>query len=181
MLERQSISERQTRALGRALGRLCRAGDVVAVLGPLGAGKTRFVQGLALGLGVARPRDVVSPTFTLIDEHPGRLTLWHADLYRVEREEDLEQIGLREMLPSDGVTAIEWLDRFPAWFPRDYLEVRLAIGKGTRRGVTAKAHGRRSALLLGDWLECAMAGRLRRRPRPRRGRSVSRKPARSRG
>ena len=153
MFERLSISERQTRALGRALGRRCRAGDVVAVLGPLGAGKTRFVQGLARGLGVERPRDVVSPTFTLIDEHPGRLTLWHADLYRLEREEDLEQIGLSEILRGDGVTAIEWLDRFPAWFPRDYLAVRLGIGRGTLRRVCAEAHGPRSLELLARWLD----------------------------
>ena len=169
MLERLSISERQTRALGRALGRLCRAGDVVAVLGPLGAGKTRFVQGLAAGLGVERIRDVVSPTFTLIDEHPGRLTLWHADLYRVDREEDLEQIGLREILPGDGVTAVEWLDRFPALFPRDYLEVRLAIGKGTRRRLTARAHGRRALALLDAWMGRPARGHApRHRPSPSR-------------
>jgi tRNA threonylcarbamoyladenosine biosynthesis protein TsaE len=139
-------------ALGRALGRLCRSGDVIAVGGPLGAGKTRFVQGIARGVGVKRPDDVVSPTFTLIDEHPGRLTLWHADVYRIEREEDLEQIGLRELLPGDGVTAVEWLDRFPRYLPPDYLSVRLEMEEGTRRRIVAEPHGPRSEDLLEAWL-----------------------------
>ena len=152
MRTRVSTSERQTRALGRALGKLCRPGDVISLVGPLGAGKTRFVQGLALGLGVRRPADVVSPTFTLIDEHPGRITLWHADLYRIDRDEDLEQIGLRELLPGEGVTAIEWLDRFPASRPRDFLEVALAMGKGTRRRMVARPHGPRASALLRAWL-----------------------------
>jgi tRNA threonylcarbamoyladenosine biosynthesis protein TsaE len=164
MNERLSLSERQTRALGRGLGLCCRAGDVVAVLGPLGAGKTRFVQGLARGLGVERPRDVVSPTFTLIDEHPGRLTLWHADLYRIDREEDLGRIGLREILPGDGVTAVEWLDRFPAMMPRDFLEVRLTIGRASRRGIQATAHGPRSQELLAAWLAPRRPARPRRKP-----------------
>jgi tRNA threonylcarbamoyladenosine biosynthesis protein TsaE len=162
MDERLSLSERQTHALGRGLGLCCRAGDVIAVLGPLGAGKTRFVQGLARGLDVERPRDVVSPTFTLVDEHPGRLTLWHADLYRIDREDDLERIGLREILPGDGVTAVEWLDRFPAWMPRDYLEVRLTIGRGSRRGIQATAHGMRSQALLAAWLGPRRPARSRR-------------------
>jgi tRNA threonylcarbamoyladenosine biosynthesis protein TsaE len=149
---RVSSSEHKTQSLGRALGRLCRAGDVIVLGGSLGAGKTCFVQGLARGIGVARPRDVVSPTFTLIDEHPGRVTLWHADLYRIEREEDLEQIGLRELLPGEGVTAIEWLDRFPAWRPADYLEVRLEMRRGTRRRIVAAAHGSRAGELLRAWL-----------------------------
>lgn len=99
-----------------------------------------------------RPDDVVSPTYTLIDEHPGRLTLWHADVYRLEREQDLEQIGLRELLPGDGVTAVEWLDRFPCYVPPDYLSVRLEMGRGTRRRIVAESHGPRSGELLKAWL-----------------------------
>jgi len=147
-----SKSARQTCRLGLALGKLCRPGDVIALVGPLGAGKTCFVQGLARGLGVNRPLDVVSPTFTLIDEHPGRFTLWHADLYRIDREEDLQQIGLRDLLPGEGVTAIEWLDRFPAYRPPDYLEVRMEMRRGTRRHLAAVPHGPRATALARAWL-----------------------------
>jgi tRNA threonylcarbamoyladenosine biosynthesis protein TsaE len=125
--------------LGERLGRVLAVGDVVGLTGPLGAGKTTFVQGLARGLGV-RDRHVASPTFALVNEHPGRVPLVHADLYRIERPEELEELGLAEA-PDRAVLAVEWLDRFPEVAPAERLDVEIAIGEGGPRRLTFRARG----------------------------------------
>ena len=103
-------SEDETAALARDLAATLRAGDVLLLSGNLGAGKTAFVRGLADGLGID-PREVSSPTFTLVHEYRGgRLTLYHVDLYRLERAAT-EDLGLEELGAGDGVLAIEWPDR----------------------------------------------------------------------
>ena len=103
-------SEEETQNAARELAATLKAGDVVLLTGNLGAGKTAFVRGLASGLGVD-PEDVSSPTFTIVHEYRGgRLTLYHADLYRLDRAAT-EDIGLEEMGVKDGVLAIEWPDR----------------------------------------------------------------------
>ncbi|HTM30719.1 MAG TPA: tRNA (adenosine(37)-N6)-threonylcarbamoyltransferase complex ATPase subunit type 1 TsaE [Vicinamibacterales bacterium] len=108
--ERVTHSEAETAAVAREIASTLRAGDVLLLSGNLGAGKTAFVRGLAEGLGV-NPEDVSSPTFTLIHEYRGgRLTLYHADLYRLERAAT-EDLGLEEFGVIDGVLAIEWPDR----------------------------------------------------------------------
>jgi tRNA threonylcarbamoyladenosine biosynthesis protein TsaE len=107
---RTSHSERETAAIAKALAAELRAGDVLLLSGNLGAGKTAFVRGLAEGLGVD-PREVSSPTFTLVHEYRGgRLTLYHVDLYRLDRAAT-EDLGLEELGVRDGVLAIEWPDR----------------------------------------------------------------------
>lgn len=109
-------SEEETQDVAREFATSLGAGDVVLLSGTLGAGKTAFVRGLAVGLGVA-PDDVSSPTFTLIHEYRGgRLTLYHADLYRLSRAATVD-IGLEEMGVSDGVLAIEWPDRLTHTIP----------------------------------------------------------------
>jgi tRNA threonylcarbamoyladenosine biosynthesis protein TsaE len=103
-------SESETHGIARELAATLRAGDVLLLSGDLGAGKTTFVRGLADGLGID-PREVSSPTFTLVHEYRnGRLTLYHADLYRLERAAT-EDLGLEEIGVRDGVLAIEWPDR----------------------------------------------------------------------
>ncbi len=128
--------------LGAALGRSAGPGTVIALTGDLGAGKTVFVQGLAKGLEVPPSFYVTSPTYTLINEYPGRLTLFHIDLYRLAGGEDLDELGLEEILHGDGVVAIEWPDRLaPGELPADHLAVRIEIpdpeqeddGDGPRR------------------------------------------------
>ena len=110
MTERVTHSEAETAAVAREIATALQAGDVLLLSGNLGAGKTAFVRGLAEGLGVD-PEDVSSPTFTLIHEYRGgRLTLYHADLYRLERAAT-EDLGLEEFGVNDGVLAIEWPDR----------------------------------------------------------------------
>ena len=104
-------SEDETSTVGERLGASLRRGDVILLYGELGAGKTAFVRGLARGLG-ASPDDVSSPTFTLIQEYSGRLTLYHVDLYRLEPRE-IPDLGLDELVGGDGVVAIEWADRWP--------------------------------------------------------------------
>lgn len=118
--------EAATERLGETLGRLAEAGDIIALIGELGSGKTTLVRGLARGLGVAPEVAVVSPTFTIINEYPGgRLALYHLDLYRVAGEEQ-EELGLEETLYGAGVAAIEWAERL-AETPPERLEVRLSL------------------------------------------------------
>jgi tRNA threonylcarbamoyladenosine biosynthesis protein TsaE len=151
-LSRVTRSAAATQRLGEALGRLLRAGDVVALGGDLGAGKTCFAQGLARGLGVSPEERVQSPTFTIVSEHAGRLPLYHMDLYRIGGRGELADLGLEQYLEGAGVCAVEWLDRFPELAPADHLELRLAIVGPRRRTLTAVAHGPRSAELCAAWL-----------------------------
>jgi tRNA threonylcarbamoyladenosine biosynthesis protein TsaE len=106
-----SRSEEDTVEAGRQLAGKLRPGDVVLLSGPLGAGKTAFVRGLALGLG-ASPADVTSPTFTLIQEYRGASTLYHVDLYRLEPHE-VDDLGLDELMSGEAVVAVEWPERLP--------------------------------------------------------------------
>lgn len=123
-----------TRAVGRAVGECLRPGDVVALFGGLGAGKTVFVQGLALGLGVDAALPVTSPTFVLVSEYEGRVTLFHVDAYRLDRPAAFEALGADEMLFGRGVCAIEWADRVAACLPEARLDVTLEVeGENCRR------------------------------------------------
>jgi tRNA threonylcarbamoyladenosine biosynthesis protein TsaE len=113
-----SASPDQTRDIGRALGSVLRSGDFLALEGPLGAGKTQFIKGVAAGLGVPADEPVVSPTFVLVREYAGRLKLYHIDAYRLLTTADLLSLGLEEfMLDSGAVVALEWADRTPAAIP----------------------------------------------------------------
>ncbi len=127
-----SRSEAETEALGRAFAATLNAGDVVLLEGPLGAGKTAFVRGMARGLG-ANAGDVSSPTFTLLQEYAGRLTLFHADLYRLSPRE-VDELGLGE-LSTDGVLAVEWPERWTSP-PRDAIRVTIAKGDDDLRSIT---------------------------------------------
>jgi tRNA threonylcarbamoyladenosine biosynthesis protein TsaE len=123
----------ETKRLGAQLGRALAVGDVIALLGPLGSGKTTFAQGLAAGLEVAPDRHVASPTFALVNEHPARVPFVHADFYRVERPEELRELGLEEAYDRAAV-ALEWADRFPQIIPTDHLQITfVAQADGSRR------------------------------------------------
>jgi tRNA threonylcarbamoyladenosine biosynthesis protein TsaE len=130
---RVTRSEDETADVARELAAALKAGDVILLSGNLGAGKTAFVRGLASGLGID-PEDVSSPTFTLVHEYRGgRLTLYHADLYRLERIAT-EEIGLEEMGVADGVLAIEWPDRLAHAMP-GAREVQIEIVDENRRRI----------------------------------------------
>jgi tRNA threonylcarbamoyladenosine biosynthesis protein TsaE len=139
----------ETRALARRIAKVLRPGDVLGLVGDLGSGKTVFVQGLAAGLGIGKEARVRSPTFTVANVYEGgRLFLYHLDLYRLVDLSSLLGLGYEEYVYGEGVCAIEWLDRIPQAAPRDYLEVRFAIGEGNDREVTIEAHGARSEKIL---------------------------------
>ena len=138
---RVTRSEDDTADVARELAAALRAGDVILLSGNLGAGKTAFVRGLASGLGID-PEDVSSPTFTLVHEYRGgRLTLYHADLYRLERIAT-EDIGLEEMGVADGVLAIEWPDRLAHAMP-GAREVQIEIVDETTRQITMSRYSMR--------------------------------------
>ena len=139
-----------TEAAAAALGRLVRAGDVIALVGDLGAGKTTFVKGLAVGMGFAAL--VTSPTFTLVHIYEGaRAVLFHVDLYRLDDDSQLLDVGLDDLYRQEGVVAVEWFDRFPRAAPRDYLEVRLSVGADGTRTLAPAPHGARAAALAEAW------------------------------
>lgn len=139
-----------TETAGAALGALLAPGDVVALVGDLGAGKTTFVRGVATGLGA--PADAVaSPTFAICHEYAGRLALLHLDLYRLDRERELDDLGFDDLLARPGAAAvIEWADRYPHRLPPDHLVVTLAHA-GPARTLTATATGPRAQALLAAW------------------------------
>jgi tRNA threonylcarbamoyladenosine biosynthesis protein TsaE len=120
-----AASADETREIARSLAELLRPGDVVLLSGGLGAGKTTFAQGLAAGLGVQDA--VVSPTFTLAREYEGRLPLVHVDLYRLETEHEVLDLGLDDLVGDDGVLVVEWGDAAAAALGAERLEVRLVM------------------------------------------------------
>lgn len=121
---RFSKDETASREYGRRLAAFLQPGDVVALVGELGAGKTRFAQGLAVGLGVPPAVPVTSPTFTLLIVYSqGRLPFNHFDFYRIEKADELVNIGAEEYLWGEGVCAVEWAERFPSALPEETLWV----------------------------------------------------------
>jgi tRNA threonylcarbamoyladenosine biosynthesis protein TsaE len=145
-VELRAATAAEMQALGERLGRLLRVGDAVALIGPLGAGKTTFIQGLARGTGVPPDRHVASPTFALVNEHPGRVPLVHADLYRVAQRAELAELGLDEAADRAAL-AIEWLDRFPEVAPADRLEIAIEVEPDGARRLVARGLGPRGAAL----------------------------------
>jgi tRNA threonylcarbamoyladenosine biosynthesis protein TsaE len=138
-----SRSARQTRAWGKRLGKLLEGGEIIGLIGELGAGKTCFVRGMAEGLAVGGEAWVRSPTFTLINEYRGRVPVFHIDLYRVASGAELEGLNLREYLYADGVSVIEWFDHLPADEVDEYLEIRVIHVDAGERELMFAAHGER--------------------------------------
>lgn len=136
-----SHSEDQTRRLGMRLAALLEPGDVLALTGQLGTGKTRWVQGVCQGLNVTGT--VNSPTFTLVNEYYGRLPVYHIDLYRLSAPEEVLTFGLDDYLYGSGVSLIEWADRAEAYLPDDYLTVELYHLEETKRRVVLRPRGAR--------------------------------------
>lgn len=142
-----SQSVEQTHELGARLAAHLRAGDVLALQGDLGAGKTNFVQGLARGLGITE--DVTSPTFILANEYyTGRVPLFHVDVYRVENADEAAGFGLDDYLNGNGVTVVEWAERVRAALPHDVLWVELEYVSENERSLRFRPGGARSQELL---------------------------------
>ena len=126
MIEVRTKSVDDTRALGAELAAFARPGDLVLLEGGLGTGKTAFVQGLAKGLGVEEP--VTSPAFVLMHVYNGRMGMNHLDVYRLDRLQELVDLGIAEILDEDAVTVIEWGDVVSPALPSDFLAVRMEPG-----------------------------------------------------
>lgn len=118
--------------LGNQLGRLLIQGDIIALIGDLGGGKTWFTKGLATGLGI-EPNEVVSPTFTIANEYYGKYPLFHIDLYRVEHEQDLVSLDLDRYFLGEGIVVIEWADRCPGRLPDKRVQIEFKIIDETTR------------------------------------------------
>jgi tRNA threonylcarbamoyladenosine biosynthesis protein TsaE len=140
----------ETHRAGELLGRLTQPGDVVALMGGLGAGKTALVQGVAAGLGITG--HVPSPTFNILLVHRASPPLYHFDLYRLERPEELVDIDFYETLESGGVVAIEWADRFPSELPVDRLDVGIEVPDEAHRVIRPEGTGPRSRALASAWV-----------------------------
>jgi tRNA threonylcarbamoyladenosine biosynthesis protein TsaE len=141
-----SGSPDETRELAERIGRATQPGDVILLVGDLGAGKTVFTQGLAQGLGVKVP--VNSPTFVLLREYPGRLTLYHYDLYRLGNIEQTVMREWQEFLYGEGVSVVEWANRAEGLLPREHLLIEFAIESETRRTLRLSGTGQRHLELL---------------------------------
>jgi len=142
----ETDSAEATVELGRSVGVLLRPGDVVGLFGELGSGKTTFIKGCALGLGVADARTVTSPTFTLLNVYGGRCAVYHFDLYRIHSPGELAEIGHADLFGGDGVCLVEWAERAGTLLPADALRVACTtIGPDRRRFELTRAAGARGA------------------------------------
>lgn len=133
----------ETIRIGRDIGGLLRPGDVVALVGELGAGKTQFIKGLAEGAGVGKSTYVSSPSFTLINEYPGRVPFYHVDLFRLEQEKEAEELGLEDYFQGGGITAVEWADKIPSLLPKEMLLIHIAYTGKNTRSLEITGRGRR--------------------------------------
>ena len=142
----ESRSPHETKSWGRRLASILEGGELLGLIGDLGAGKTCFIKGLARGLSL-REEDILSPTFTMIQEHHGRFPLYHIDLYRLE-EATLDDLGLREYLFSEGVAAVEWFERLRGGADMEYLSVRISYAGANLRRIELSAIDSRHAQII---------------------------------
>ena len=146
-LEKYLADSAATEALGSLVGQHVKDGDVLCLSGDLGAGKTLFSRGVATALGV-QPDEVTSPTFAIMNVYEGsELEIRHFDLYRLNRPEELEDIGFEEYAGGDGITLIEWAELFAEQLPEEYLQVELRH-EGAGRRALLTAQGERYERLL---------------------------------
>ncbi|MDW7771902.1 MAG: tRNA (adenosine(37)-N6)-threonylcarbamoyltransferase complex ATPase subunit type 1 TsaE [Desulfobulbaceae bacterium] len=135
-----------TEKFGRILGEYSRPGDVILLIGNLGAGKTTLTRFIAGGLGVPPENYITSPSFNLMNRYSGRMPLYHIDCYRLEGEDDVEESGLMDYIVADGLTVVEWPDRLGSLKPDERLDIELAGGRNEERLATVTPCGK-------DWQE----------------------------
>lgn len=154
-----SSSASETERIGEELGKVLSGGEVFALCGELGSGKTTFVRGLAKGLGIP-PEMVSSPSFILIQEYVGKFRLYHLDFYRLDDLQDIELIGIRELWREDAVVAIEWADKVPQAIPEDAMWFYFYFLDQQRRKIKFKGGQREGRMVrlvfeevrrLGEW------------------------------
>ena len=145
-----TISDVETINLGRKLGGILTKGDVIALMGGLGSGKTWFTKGLALGIGISPDTIITSPSFSLVNEYEGRCIFFHLDAYRLESLSDFLLAGLDEYFYQDGVVALEWADRWPAILPDWSVQVEFVIVDGLLRKITLSGYHARAVKIINE-------------------------------
>src|SRR6184192_4049093 len=136
----EAVSLAETEAFGRRLGEALFPGAVVALIGPLGAGKTHLVRAVAEGLGIADSRIVNSPTFVLIQEYAARLPIYHFDAYRLHTPAEFVDLGAHEYFQSGGVCLVEWADRVESCLPAELLRITISVTGDTSRRFVVHSH-----------------------------------------
>ncbi len=131
-------SEEETIALGERIAKKLKTGDLVALSGDLGAGKTTLVKGIAKGLGVKDYRHVNSPSFVIVKEYKGKIPLFHFDIYRLDKLKEIEDIGYEDYLGRRGVVVIEWANKMGRILPRGHLEISLKMKSHNQRIINIK-------------------------------------------
>ncbi|MBA3943802.1 MAG: tRNA (adenosine(37)-N6)-threonylcarbamoyltransferase complex ATPase subunit type 1 TsaE [Herpetosiphonaceae bacterium] len=147
-----SHSEADTIAFGQRLGALLQPGDLVLLQAPFGAGKTHLTKGIGAAWGIA-PDDITSPSFVLVNEYitdpaHGHVTLYHADLYRIETAHELATMGIETLLSDEGICVIEWPEHAAGWLPADHLLVKIALAAAGERLIRLEPHGLRYRQML---------------------------------
>lgn len=143
-----SKSVKETINFGKRLGRILRKGDVVALCGELGSGKTILTKGIAEGLGVRSSKYVNSPTFVILKEHKGRIPLYHFDIYRLNNISEFSTVDYTAYFYGKGASVIEWADKIIELLPKDFLRIDMSVKKENERRISVSPHGRRYKKLM---------------------------------
>jgi tRNA threonylcarbamoyladenosine biosynthesis protein TsaE len=150
VLTYNTVSDRETIKLGQKLGAVLNEGDVIALVGELGSGKTWFAKGIAIGLGISPGTVITSPSFSLLNEYEGRCTFFHMDAYRLESLSDFISAGLDEYFFQDGVVAMEWADRWPEILPDWRVKVEFVIVDKYLRKIALSGYHARAVEILNN-------------------------------
>lgn len=148
MLTLETNSPAETEQLGARLGSQLRSGDVIALVGQLGGGKTCFVRGVVQGANPACADQVASPTYALMHHYDGPVTIYHYDCYRLRGADDALEIGLTDQLSGSGICLVEWPERISSELPADHLEIRFDHAGDDRRRISFLPHGLRAQQLV---------------------------------
>lgn len=140
-IELVTHSDEETKKAGEELTDILENGDLIVLTGPLGAGKTTFIKGIARGLGIGE-NDIRSPSFTLVNEYQGRFSLFHIDLYRLDDISELAGIGWDEYLTREGIVVVEWGEKAAGLLPRNYIRIGIEIVSETVRELNVAFLGR---------------------------------------
>jgi tRNA threonylcarbamoyladenosine biosynthesis protein TsaE len=141
-------SAEETLTVGKSIGEKLKGGEIILLIGELGTGKTIFVRGLALGVGVKSIDEITSPTFTIIHQHDGKFTLYHVDLFRITCAEELYNLGLEEIMSGSNIIAIEWAEKLGALTPKRCIKVFFQHLGGNKRSLLISIPSDSLALLL---------------------------------
>lgn len=144
----KSVSVEETIRFGKKLGMLLAPGDVIALVGELGAGKTTLVKGIVQGLGITDKRIVKSPTFALVQKYEGRIPIYHFDAYRLEDAQEMLDIGSDEMIYGNGVAIVEWADKVSGCLPKEYLKITLTAVSENERNIEICGYGSRYGKMI---------------------------------